>query len=249
MKVALCLSGQPRSVKECYDYIANNLINPNSIEDIFIHLWWRPEFETTGIYGQIIEKKILNFIEYSYRPKVFVVENDKDKIFWTPEDIKSSKIGEGVIPGMFSMFYSRNASNLLRVEYTKKNNIQYDAIIFNRFDNYIRRPIIIDKFDLTAVNTTDYVDRPADLTYVNDIIIIGNEKIANIYASIYDNLPLISLHLYNFFGETILGKWFLMNNLTIHESMHYPGDVILYRTISEMRMYHPKYWIYPWPTT
>jgi len=40
-----------------------------------------------------------------------------------------------------------------------------------------------------------------------------------------------------------------MNNLTIHESMHYPGDVILYRTINEMRMYHPKYWVYPWTTT
>lgn len=253
MKIALCLSGQPRDVEACYPSIRDNLIIPNNIEDVFIHAWWRPEFETTGYsVGRIVpgnnnttrmSKTVLNFLENNLKPKKYIVESDADKIFHLPSDIVSPKIDEGLFPNIFSMFYSRHLCNSLRIEYEKENNIEYDAIVFSRFDNYFRKQIKIDALDLNTLNSTDYINRIADKMYVNDVIMITNNEITNIYADIYHNLPLISKNLSHFFGEAILGKWFLMNNVTVSESIHYPGDIIIYRTINEMRQYHPEYWL------
>ena len=43
VKIALCLTGQPRFVGECYQNIYENLIRPNGIEDVFAHIWFNKE--------------------------------------------------------------------------------------------------------------------------------------------------------------------------------------------------------------
>lgn len=48
MKVALCLSGQPRLYKEAYPYIKHYLINRYKIKDIFCHFWWDPQTNEQG---------------------------------------------------------------------------------------------------------------------------------------------------------------------------------------------------------
>jgi len=242
MKVALCFNGQPRDVKQCYKSMLNNLIIPNFIEDIFVHTWWRPEFEYFGHtvgndthHGTIIPKDVLKFILYAYKPKKILIENDLEKQFHPIESIVSAKIGLALKERLFPMFYSRKQCNIIKNDYCKEHNIQYDAIIFTRFDNYIVSPIKIDKFDLTAVNTTQYLNEKTDPGRTNDVIMISNEKNTNIFAQLYDNLPLISSHLDYFIGETILYKWFELNDIKFIESMNYPNDVVIYRTIQSMR--------------
>lgn len=39
MKIALCLSGQPRYIKECYQYIEKYILEPFN-PDIYAHMWW-----------------------------------------------------------------------------------------------------------------------------------------------------------------------------------------------------------------
>ena len=39
MKLALCFSGQPRYLKECYPAIYKNLLEKYS-PDVFVHTWW-----------------------------------------------------------------------------------------------------------------------------------------------------------------------------------------------------------------
>jgi hypothetical protein len=40
MKIALCLSGQPRGVPLALSFLQKHVINPNGINDIFIHAWF-----------------------------------------------------------------------------------------------------------------------------------------------------------------------------------------------------------------
>jgi len=40
IKIALCLSGQPRFFERGYEFIKKNIIDPNDNVDIFTHLWF-----------------------------------------------------------------------------------------------------------------------------------------------------------------------------------------------------------------
>jgi len=227
MKIALCLSGQPRNVPECYNSIMKNLIIPNSIEDIFVFSWWRPEYNN-GTHD--VSKDVLNFIQNKFKPKRFSIENDKEKTWHNREDI-ISPIQNDVFPGLFAMYYARHRCNMLRKEYIKENNVKYDAIVFSRFDNFFHNKININKFDLTAANSTTDRNKPQDINHVNDLIMISNEDIINVYAEIYNNLPLISSKINHLYGETINGAWFLMNNIIVKEPMIWPSDLTFFRIV------------------
>jgi len=234
MKIALCLSGQPRNVPECYNSMIDNLIIPNSIKDIFVFSWWRPEFENTIN----ISKDVLNFIKEKFKPKKFMVENDLEKK-WHPRESIVSTAENDLFPRVFAMYYARYRCNLLRKEYCAENNIQYDAIVFSRFDNYFHNKININEFDLTAANSTADRNKPQDINHVNDLIIVGNEKAANVYAEIYNNLPLISSKITHFYGEAINGAWFKLNNISVKEPMVWPRDLTFYRILGRIEP--------PWP--
>jgi len=253
MRIALCFSGQPRDVGACYNSFKENIIKPNNITDIFIHIWWREEFESTGIKvgdsdsGTRVSKNILDFIKIKYNPKEMLVENDVGKKYiHNIEDIKSPNTPnqlkrEVSIERQFSQYYSRYHANRLKNEYAKKHNIKYDAVIATRTDLNIKRKIKIDEFcnkcegckerDLSCLNTAGYRDRPMDITYLSDLMVIGNNKNINTYSDIYNHLPEISTLIDRFDGHEILGKWFMMNNITVNEScMRDPYYYTIYRT-------------------
>ena len=48
MKIALCLSGQPRTYKKCFKSIKKHLIDQWKIEDVFIHFWWDEKTNNQG---------------------------------------------------------------------------------------------------------------------------------------------------------------------------------------------------------
>jgi hypothetical protein len=62
MKIALCLSGQPRFVEEAYPNIFKTIIEPND-PDVFLHAWYDKDMIGT------------NFVNYS----VNGWDNNKDK--------------------------------------------------------------------------------------------------------------------------------------------------------------------------
>ena len=42
MKLALCLSGQPRDVDIIYPILKQTIIDGNDV-DVFVHTWWDPD--------------------------------------------------------------------------------------------------------------------------------------------------------------------------------------------------------------
>jgi len=81
MKIALCLSGQPRFVEKAFPNIYENLIRGYDV-DVFVHSWIDEDksyqFRNDGIWRNVtqdvnINSKILDL----YKPKKFLFEKPK----------------------------------------------------------------------------------------------------------------------------------------------------------------------------
>lgn len=81
MKVALCLSGQPRFYQSGYKQIKTYLIDRYNIKDIFCHFWWDPKtndqgglaswnIERYGSKSYINNNNILKDLNKLYSPKI-----------------------------------------------------------------------------------------------------------------------------------------------------------------------------------
>ena len=66
MKLALCLSGQPRSYAKTYEYLKQNLLDVHDV-DIFIHTW-KPK----GVANYLQMYEDLNAL---YQPKYLVMDD------------------------------------------------------------------------------------------------------------------------------------------------------------------------------
>ena len=61
MKVALCLSGQPRVVDVGFHKLSQSILQHNSDVDVFIHTWFDPENLST--IQSYLEEKVINWIQ------------------------------------------------------------------------------------------------------------------------------------------------------------------------------------------
>ena len=214
MKVALCISGQIRSVRESFNDIYNNIILPNNA-DVFIHAWYDEDtLDTTSIdfsRNRKLEKGIDKHIIELYKPKKVLFE--KQKIFnktynhlyvsdsWkeagllnigknkaTLEDSKNN-----IIQCSLSMWYSIFKCNELKELYAIENNFLYDYVIRSRFDIAIKEPLYVHKYDKKALYYID-INQPDNL--VSDIFNFGSNRIMNLYASMYYQVELLNSYDY-----------------------------------------------------
>jgi len=111
-------------------------------------------------------------------------------------------IGGGTLRNnTISLFYGMNQVNNLRIQYEQSNNIVYDIIIKNRFDNLIYNNLMA----LPILANTIYSpygyepDNRDKLGTINDIFAIGDRNGMNTYLSLYNNL-------YNLVTDRYLNK-------------------------------------------
>ena len=190
MKIAICFYGLLRDVKETYPYIKKNLIDPNNIEDIFIHTWKSEDNEEIGSkskktvhHSSIYDKLYKEFILSNYNPKVFN-EEDND-IILTEKNYKENYMGLFITsPFAFqSMLYSSHKVNLLKNEYANKNAKTYDYVVKMRFDLVILKPIIISNLSNDILNVTSFYTKN---NWMGDIFAISNEQTMNTYTNLWN---------------------------------------------------------------
>ena len=148
MKVAVCLSGQPRFFKEGFKYFEKAFVDVDV--DFFIHSWYdeseigvdlshaAPEGQTpTG--WKVTANADIELIDL-FCPKKYLIE--KQKTFTPAQDFQSrSKTWQK--PEVFmSMLYSRKKVGKLLVDYVKESGVKYDWVIFTRTDVAIQRPVL-----------------------------------------------------------------------------------------------------------
>ena len=82
MKVALCISGQPRYLEEGYAQINKSILQRYS-PDVFVHTWWdnsmsnkKMELPSTLSYGRTYywRENTIDLIKKFYNPVVFLYE-------------------------------------------------------------------------------------------------------------------------------------------------------------------------------
>jgi hypothetical protein len=183
MKVAVCISGQPRNVQATYPHIYENLIEPNNA-DVFIHSWIDPNFigrrpVSSGgvIASDVIPSNIDQIILDLYQPKAYVfephVEFDGSKF----EERKYPQIKpKNSISQRYSVFRS------IALAMTHDN---YDCIVRIRFDWAIGVPIEVMDFDLSRLICPGDCPHPNG---INDQFGFGNTDVMMCYGGLYYNL-------------------------------------------------------------
>jgi hypothetical protein len=231
MKIALCLSGQPRFIEDGYKDLYNNLLSKYNV-DCFIHTWWDPEMENKDMNtldmsnpsgrSYIYKNNTIDLLYKFYHPKKFIIEEQKQfKIFDNVDYRQPNKTIS--VP---SFLYSIKKSNELKTEYEKENNFYYDAVIRCRTD------IKIINFELDKIKNMDYIYTDVvglAKNFPNDQLAISSSKNMNYYSTLYDYIETyINEGNSIFVGEHLL-KYHLEKKQLLYFSPFIKNDI--YKTI------------------
>jgi hypothetical protein len=197
MKIALCISGKPRSSMFCYPYIYDAFMNNKHQVDVFIHSW--------------NECRVLDL----YNPKKLEINSDSEAldVLVPMLDLNGIKI-EGNINNNVLMYYSiKKCFDLIEGE--------YDVVIRARFDLLLQ-----PKFDIESI-LTDLKNKKYDIYIpteefniggYNDQLAIGTYDTMKIYSDTFLNLNKFAHELGRWHPETFLGKQLKDNNIKVHQT-------------------------------
>lgn len=217
MRVALCLSGQPRSFDGCFPRLKEFVLDPLKC-DVFFHFWESHSDELGNTWKEKVNRDWpplvgdrLEYIKSQLKPKDFLV--DTQRLFQI--DRFEPRQGTGGIqysvPNMLSMYYSIWQCNLLCRRYASDNNIVYDRVIRARTDLMFREPIpepalhdpdlvIPSRYDDVVHSVKDEVDNGI----LNDQCAIGDMETMNKYSATYLMLEQLFKRGFNMHPETML---------------------------------------------
>lgn len=217
MKIALCLSGQPRYIDEGYLEIQRNFLSKYDI-DCFVHTWWddsmknQPMVLSPGLtYNRKYKWKedTLERIVKYYSPKIIMHQQQIE--FETFHDVSYAECYPQFV---HSMLYSIMMSNKLKKLYEQSNNFVYDIVIRCRFDikfnsfnidlncldlnkvygKGVRRYLIDEKFNISSSTNMDiYSDA---FLYLNEYRKDKNYNFRD-FSKAFVGENIISHHLYN----------------------------------------------------
>jgi len=213
MKVALCISGQPRKALETYPYIYENIIKPNNA-DVFIHMHYDNEqlyCEKSHIdngncyFEKDTDKKVIE----SYHPIRFLIEkprNFQKPNIHVPEKRLSNYMKMNshknfteeeckihMIKQLTSMYYSIYKCNELKELYANENGFVYDYVIRLRFDFLPLEPLYCNNLNPNYINYLEIGQRDH---LISDWINVGSNLIMNVYSSLYLNMEYLNTFQY-----------------------------------------------------
>ena len=190
MKIALCLSGQARSVKQGYEYVKKNLLDGNDVT-VFCHVWESPEVADIDLY----------------KPEALMIEkpltNDLSKYTRVPPPQPNWKVKDPA-RAAWNLMYSLKIANELKKVYEDEHDMKFDWVVRSRYDFALNTPIPFDELDNTKLyipncrmtpnrdfgndqfafssseNMDKYVDAftHIDKHYDNGTVMIGEEMMA-----------------------------------------------------------------------
>jgi hypothetical protein len=193
MKIALCLSGQPRSFKKGFEYHKTNLLDHYDV-DVFIHTW----------SGQEVEE-----LADLYNPVAMMIEEPLKDDF----DLKYTNTPNATMhPPRFTvaMLYSMYKSCELKTEIELAESFSYDWVIKSRTDYALNVKIPFEELDNTKLYIPNCRMVP-ERDFGNDQFAFGGSNVMNKRMSIYLNMN----HFYDQ-GVAMIGED--MMKAQLHES-------------------------------
>lgn len=227
MKVAICFSGQPRSLNISIPSLKKNLIDIYDC-DTFIWTWmnYNESERREGHYGKFEGTDIVGngtIGKWSYEDFLFLQKELKPKIITVEEEKKFDK--EYIIPtwslgttskAIQSMFYSMKMCNDIKNIYSMSNSVEYDVVIKLRLDCYLREPLDLNQFDLTKINVSNLTHNIG----INDFCAIGNAINMNTYCSIFSYLEQLNELNLPFNPEILLAQYLKLKSIPYKTHEH-----------------------------
>lgn len=234
MKIALCISGQPRGIPLSCEYLKKNVIVPNGITDIFVHTWYHPDFDEqpfdtaqpaqahrVGKWKTGSDK----ILQESLNPTVLLCERPND--FEEHADLPGP--GSAIQSKIASIFYGMWKANELKREHEEKQGFKYDIVIRTRLDLLYEFPVVISDI-LFPFQTAEIESKLSDTVYtphmyqvhrqedeyfdnegtkyssLSDTFAFGSSDSMDKFCSVYPNFLTLHKILHPYvYGESYLG--------------------------------------------
>lgn len=228
MKIALCLSGQPRFVDEGYAQLYEHLLSKYSV-DCFVHSWWSPDMANVNMNtmgmgnpngrSYVFKPDTIERIKGYYNPVSSLFEPQKQ--FELIEDVYLQQPNKTT--SVQSMWYSIKMSNQLKTEYEKTHNFKYDIVIRSRTDVIIRAMSLEKLTDPNCIYT-DSVGANND--FPNDQLAVSDSASSDYYSSLYDNLLSYKEEGFTWFvGERLLKHHMSKSNIRLFYTPFISNDI------------------------
>jgi len=202
IKIALCLSGEPRNSMVCFPYIMESFFydNINYQTDIYIHTF--KGFRALGLYRS---KK--HSIEITNEFEIYKQFCRENKFNFT--ELRQTPFYNTVL-----MYYGiHRCFNLIEGDYDYYIRCRPDLMFETRLDlDYIINHLKSNKKDIWVPHSYDI---PNWETLANDQLAIGTYKAMKIYSETIIHLPELINQTKTFYPEVLLKKHLDNNNLQL----------------------------------
>lgn len=195
MKIAVCISGQPRAYAQGYEYMKRNLLDKYDC-DIFIHSWHNKVYRS------------LDVVEL-YNPVDFMIENTLSNSFYDSKFTNTPNAASWPPHATVSMFYSMFQSLFLKTKHELLFN-KYDWIVKTRFDYAINGVIPFEQLDKTKLYIPNCRMTPMR-DFGNDQFAFGSNMVMTDYMSTY-----LYMNEYYEAGCAMIGEDMMSANLHRH---------------------------------
>lgn len=205
MKIAVCISGQPRAYKQGYEYLKRNLLDQYDC-DIFIHTWKNSVYDEEDVYD--LYKPVVgvadDYFQFSAMLNRKYVNTPNAKVF----------------PASNSVFayYSLFRSCLYKIDHEVKTQT-YDWVVKTRFDYALNAKIPFEQLNKEKLYIPNCRMVPTR-DFGNDQFAFGSSNVMNKYMSTYVNLDMYYAQGYQMNGEEMMRA-----NLRFHGLV---GDKLVY---------------------
>jgi hypothetical protein len=176
MKIALCISGQPRMWEKGFEYHDKNIIKDNDVT-VFLHSWQMPVEEM-----QSISKKY-NAHSFIISPTPTV---DLSKYTNTPPPSPNWKVKDGRM-STWAQLYAIKECIRTKIEYEKYNGMRFDWVVRSRFDFAINVKIPFDELDNSKLYIPNCRMVPTR-DFGNDQFAFSSSENMDKYADAYNNI-------------------------------------------------------------
>lgn len=185
MRLAICLSGQPRNFNVIFDSLSQHYF-PKCECDVFIHTWNDEKYvsqfsdkvveNTDDLHGKYIKL---------FKPKKIMIEN---QITFDDKGI-TDRIWGCKLNSVMSMFYSLQLANKLKQKYERENNFTYDLVMRTRTDLTVSRPIIPEEILPNHIGVFNWTqDNVYNQLGYSDVFALGPSNLMDVYSNAFDSI-------------------------------------------------------------
>lgn len=236
MKLAVLLFGHMRTFQECSQALKANLLEKYDC-DVFIHTW---DITDTSRFKNKNDNLNLHKVEGIYKPKSIKVEHQNfiEDIGEYSKD-KDSKLKKNSVPlhGLKYMLHSMHEAYLLKSNYQKIHNIEYDYVIVIRPDVKLNTEFnlnnFIKEFIISANTVISFSNYPS--------MLITEQKMQSVYKASDIFLLFSETSIKNYFKDFNFFEKFYIDYPNQFPTFSFHPEMSFHESIVRRNMSHQFY--------